>query len=263
MMLPLNIDGRLTGAVEYKPTVGILDENGGIMGRPAKSEAREDARGELIDAAWQLFSSAGYDATPVNAIIEKVGLSKGAFYYYFNGKEDILDAVVGRMVDEIARVIEPIPFMESLAPIEKLSRFIETISNWKLENIGIIKETVEVIYRDENAIIRHKMNERTVKSLSPALAEIISQGLEGGIFDVEYPEETAEMIMRFSSAMSEMQAAPLERLGEDPQVVEPILRRARLYMGAIERILGTPAGSVFPVDRDLVEEFERALREER
>jgi AcrR family transcriptional regulator len=233
------------------------------MGRPAKSEARENARGELIDAAWQLFSSAGYDATPVSAIIEKVGLSKGAFYYYFKSKEDVLDAVVGRMVDEIAQVIEPVPSMESLAPIEKLGRFIETISKWKLENVGIIRETVEVIYRDENAIIRHKMNERTVKSLSPILAEIIGQGIEDGAFDVKDPADTAEMIIRFTSAMSEMQAAPFERLGEDPQVMEPILRRAKLYLGAIERILGAPDGSVFVIDRGLVEEFERALREER
>lgn len=233
------------------------------MARPAKSQAREDARGELIDAAWQLFSSTGYDATPVSAIIEKVGLSKGAFYYYFTGKEDILDAVVGRIIYDMAEEVEPIPSRASLSPVEKLSRFIETISNWKLAHIDIIKETVEVIYRDENAIIRQKMNERTVKSFSPVLAKIISQGIEGGVFDVEYPEETAEMIMRFTSAMSEMQAAPFKRLGEDPQVLGPILRRAKLYLGAIERILGAPAGSVFSIDRGLVEEFERALREER
>jgi AcrR family transcriptional regulator len=252
---------RVRYIIIYRRSVYKIEMRGGAVARPAKSEALVDARGELIEAAWQLFSSAGYDATPVRAIIEKVGLSKGAFYYYFSGKEDILDAVVGRIADEIFLEIEPIPSMESLSPVEKLSRFIETISKWKLAHIDIIKETADIIYSDESAIIRHKMNKRVVKSFSPVLAEIISQGVEDRVFDVEYPSDTAEMIMRFSNAMSEMQADPFMRLGEDPLASELILRRARLYMVAIERILGAPRGSVFSIDRDLVEGFERALRE--
>jgi len=231
------------------------------VARPVKSEARVDARGELVEAAWQFFSSAGYDATPVSAIIEKVGLSKGAFYHYFTSKEDVLDAVVGRIIDEIAMEIESIPSMESFSPIEKLNLFMKTIGNWKLAHLDIIKETADIIYRDENVIIRHKMNKRVAKSFSPVLAEIISQGLEDQVFDVEYPSDTAEMIIRFINAISEMQAAPFKRLGEDPLALELILRRARLLTVAIERILGAPGGSVFYSDRDLLEEFERALRE--
>ena len=43
--------------------------------------------------------------------------------------------------------------------------------------------------------------------------------------------------------------------------LELILRGAKFYLVAIERIRGAPAGSVFSIDRDLVEEFERALKE--
>jgi len=231
------------------------------VARPTKAEAREDTRGELVEAAWRLFSTAGYDATPVEAILEKVGVSKGTFYYYFSGKEDILDAVVSRMVEEMALVVETIPSMASLSPMEKLGRFMETVSNWKLANIGILRETVEVIYRDDNAIIRQKMNRKAVEGFSPVLAEIISQGIEEGVFDVEFPGYTAEMIMHFANAMAEMQWSPFLRLGKDPSARESILRVVKLYLGAIERILGAPAGSVFPVDRDLVEEFERAVKE--
>lgn len=231
------------------------------MARPIKSEARVDARGELIEAAWQLFSSAGYEATTVNAILAKVGLSKGTFYYYFSGKEDILDAVVKRMIDEMAKGVEPIPSDPSLSPLEKLKLFIETIGNWKLANIDIIKETVEIIYRDENAIIRNKMNRKAVESLSPILAEIIIQGLEDGVFDVDHPDDAAKMIMHFSNAMGGMQADAFKHLGEDSQSFESILRRARMYMIAFERILGAPAGSLDLVDRDMVEEFEQAVKE--
>ena len=231
------------------------------MARPARSEARQDAKGELIEAAWRLFSSEGYDATTVGAILDEVGLSKGAFYYYFHSKEDILDAVVDRLIEEMAKGVEPIPSMPSLSPVEKLRLYIETIGNWKLANIGIIKETVEVIYRDDNAIILNKMNRKAVESLSPVLEEIIVQGLEKGVFDVDRPDDAAEMIMRFTNAMGGMQADAFKHLGEDAESFESVLRRAQMYMVAFERLLGAPAGSLDLVDREMVEDFERAVKE--
>jgi AcrR family transcriptional regulator len=232
------------------------------MARPAKSQAREDARGELIEAAWHLFSQTGYDATPVSAIIERVGLSKGAFYYYFAGKEEILDAVVARIIDEIARVIETVPSDTTLSPLQKLSRFMRAIGEWKIANMSIILETAEVVYRDENVIIRHKMNNRTVEKLTPALAEIITQGIEAGIFDVEEPRVAAEMILRFFNAMAEMQAAHGLSVQDDPLGLKAIMRRAELSMTAIERILGVQEGAVFPIDSEMEERLEEALKGE-
>lgn len=230
------------------------------MARPSKSEARADARGDLVEAAWQLFSTMGYDATPVEAIIDEVGLSKGAFYYYFSGKEEILDAVVGRMVDEMALEVEGIPNMEDLSPMEKMNRFMEEISSWKLAHLDILSEAVKVIYRDENAIIRYKMNRKAVQEFTPALAEIIAQGVEEGVFDVEHPEDAAEAILLLSNAMAERQAADIIALEDDPESVHRILRRAKLYLGTMEKILGAPGGTIYPLNDKRLEELERALK---
>lgn len=230
------------------------------MGRPAKSEARQDTRGELVEAAWRLFSTAGYDATPVEAIIDAVGLSKGAFYYYFNGKEDILDAVVGRMIEEMALEIEDIPHMKDLSPMEKINRFMEAISSWKLAHLDILSEAVKVIYRDENAIIRYKMNRKALEEFTPVLAEIVRQGVEEGAFDAERPEDAAEIILVFSNAMAEQQAADLVSREEDPCSTQRILRRVRLYLGTLEKILGAPPGTIYPLYDKRLEELEQALK---
>ena len=230
------------------------------MARPRKAEAREDTRGELIEAAWRLFSAAGYDATPVEAIIDAVGLSKGAFYYYFSGKEDVLDAVVSRMVDEMALEIEDIPRMEDLSPLEKMNRFMESISNWKLAHLDILSEAVKVIYRDENAIIRYKMNRKAVQEFTPVLAEIVRQGVEGGTFDAEQAEDTAEMILLLSNAMAERQAADIVRREDDPASTQRILHRAQLYLGTMEKILGAPRGTIYPLYDKRIEELEQALK---
>lgn len=230
------------------------------MARPARSQAREDARGEFVEAAWQLFSHRGYDATPVSAIIDKVGLSKGAFYYYFASKEEILDAVVVRIVDEISAAVEPIPSDAALPPLEKMRRFIQAISDWKVANMNIIRETAEVVYRDENVIIRHKMNSRVVGKLSPVLAEIISQGIAERTFDAEEAEDTAEMILRFINAMAEMQAASFVAAAGDPGELELIMRRSELSMSAIEKMLGVRKGALFKVDAALKKKVRGALK---
>jgi AcrR family transcriptional regulator len=233
------------------------------MARPRKAEARKDTRGELIEAAWRLFSKAGYDATPVESIIAAVGLSKGAFYYYFAGKEDVLDAVVSRMVDEMAREIAAVPQLEDLSPMEKMNRFMEAISRWKLSHMDILSEAVKVIYRDENAIIRYKMNRKAVREFTPVLAEIIAQGVEEGVFDAEQPEDTAEMILMLSNAMGELQAADIVRLEVDPASTQRILQRAQLYLGTMEKILGAPRGTIFPLYDKRVAEVEQALKSGR
>jgi AcrR family transcriptional regulator len=233
------------------------------MARPRKAEAREDTRGELVEAAWRLFSTAGYDATPVESIIAAVGLSKGAFYYYFTGKEDVLDAVVGRMVDEMVLEIEGIPNIKDLSPMEKINRFMEAISKWKLSHMDILSEAVKVIYRDENAIIRYKMNRKAVREFTPVLAKIIGQGVEEGVFDAEQPEDMAEMILLLSNAMAELQAADIVQLEDDPASMQRILQRTGLYLETIEKTLGVPRGTIFPLYDKRVEEIEQALKSGR
>ena len=47
---------------------------------------------ELLDCAQRLFFERGYDNTTVNDILEAAGLSKGAFYHYFESKEALFSA---------------------------------------------------------------------------------------------------------------------------------------------------------------------------
>lgn len=50
-------------------------------------------RTELIDVAFELFNSNGYEKTMIVDIVKKAGLAKGTFYYYFPTKEAILEAI--------------------------------------------------------------------------------------------------------------------------------------------------------------------------
>jgi AcrR family transcriptional regulator len=56
---------------------------------------RANSRAALIDAAFEEFSSKGYEATTVANIAERAGVTTGALYAHFAGKLDLLLAAVG------------------------------------------------------------------------------------------------------------------------------------------------------------------------
>lgn len=48
----------------------------------------------LLDAAFRTFAAKGYRGTRLEEIADAVGMTKGAIYYYFSGKEDLLRRAV-------------------------------------------------------------------------------------------------------------------------------------------------------------------------
>jgi AcrR family transcriptional regulator len=53
-------------------------------------EQRKLTRAKLVDAALQLFSTSGYEHATVDDISHEAGYSKGAYYFHFSTKDDIL-----------------------------------------------------------------------------------------------------------------------------------------------------------------------------
>ena len=75
----------------------------------AKKKTR-NTRGKIIDAAWKLFYRQGYDDTTVEEIIEESGTSRGSFYHYFQGKDDLLSTladVFDRKYEELSESMDP------------------------------------------------------------------------------------------------------------------------------------------------------------
>lgn len=64
------------------------------------SEAKE----RIINAATQLFSQKGYDATRVNDIASAANVNKALIYYYFKSKEDILDYMVHSLFNKAVSI---------------------------------------------------------------------------------------------------------------------------------------------------------------
>jgi AcrR family transcriptional regulator len=62
----------------------------GSRGRLTQQQRRAATRQRLLDAAARVFAERGYHGVSVDAVAEAAGFSKGAVYWHFASKEDLL-----------------------------------------------------------------------------------------------------------------------------------------------------------------------------
>lgn len=55
-----------------------------------KTTPRKKTKDKIMEAAWELFLTQGYEETTISQIIEKSATSRSAFYHHFHGKEELL-----------------------------------------------------------------------------------------------------------------------------------------------------------------------------
>ena|SRR2546421_2056041 len=90
-------------------------------GRPRADQASHGAGREVIlDAAARVFTRRGYRGATVDAILQEARLSKGAFYWHFESKEELLLAVLAERVEH--PVNELIELLRTARTDENLSR---------------------------------------------------------------------------------------------------------------------------------------------
>lgn len=62
-------------------------------------------RDRLLDVATKLFVERGYDDTPVPAVLEAAGVSRGALYHHFESKEELFAAVLERVESDLVEQV--------------------------------------------------------------------------------------------------------------------------------------------------------------
>ena len=56
-------------------------------------KANRETKAKIVNAAWKLFYEQGYENTSVEEIVYESGTSRGSFYHYFEGKDDLLNSL--------------------------------------------------------------------------------------------------------------------------------------------------------------------------
>ena len=75
-------------------------------GRPVKVSGEKDTKEKIFDAAVDLFAERGYDGVSIRHISCAVGITEGAVYRHYPGKDEILEAIFAYVE---ARIYSPPP----------------------------------------------------------------------------------------------------------------------------------------------------------
>jgi TetR/AcrR family transcriptional regulator, transcriptional repressor for nem operon len=93
-----------------------------------KTKSETDTKQKLLNAAMKLMTSKGFKATTVDEICAEAGLTKGSFFHYFDGKEDLAKATVKHFHEFQQCMFDGAEFRSVADPLERVYGRLEFIA---------------------------------------------------------------------------------------------------------------------------------------
>jgi len=204
------------------------------LARPANKH--EDKKRELLLIAEKLFIEKGFQQTSVDDILLASGISKGGFYHYFKSKDELLSESINSLLDEVAVMLQKIADDDKLGAKDKLNRFFIEKSEFQSSKYEYAKLLGAIMQTEVSQYIFYcSMSNKLV----PPLAQIISQGAEEGVFDVEFPEETADILIRVISSVVQ---SPLYYSNRN------VTEKHKRYVDSVQCVISRTLGLKEPVN---------------
>ena len=112
----------------------------------ARNKYPEETYQLILDVSTRLFFEKGYEQTSLQDIIDGLGgLTKGAIYYHFRSKEEILIAVVERMSKGNSAMMKEIRDDPSLTGKEKIEKmFAKSLTDPKQKELFTVTPNLVV-----------------------------------------------------------------------------------------------------------------------
>ncbi len=188
-------------------------------------KSTQERQTEILDAAEQLFALEGYDGTSVSDIMKVVGIAKGTLYYHFASKDEILDALISRIVDGMEQRARKESERPNLCVIERLVAVILSLSVRTHGN----KNILSTLHQPQNALFHEKSHKAVVDRISPIMLKLVKEGMEDGIFCLDYPESAVHIAMVYSMTVFDEQPDREQIVG---------------FIDNVEKMLGAEKGSL-------------------
>jgi len=90
------------------------------MGRPNKQEGEKSTKDKILNVAIELFANKGFKGTSVREIARALGLTEGAVYRHFSGKDEILENIFS-YAEQV--LFTPLPIEQTLGMLQGQSIF--------------------------------------------------------------------------------------------------------------------------------------------
>lgn len=219
-------------------------------------------RAEMLDRALALFLRHGYDNVSLNDVIADAGVSKGAFYHWFPGKDALITAIAERSArDGVAAVEDALAACGGNA-LERLNAVLQAGFDIKVK-MGVPEQLAAMpsLLRADNAHLYGRIVTAGEELLRPVLTRVISDGVADGIFDTFDPKGVGDMIHALAARTNSNILDVLDATDEPARdhAIDVLTTRFRLHGLAIDRILGLADGSITVLTRAQVQTLVAAM----
>ena len=195
------------------------------MTTPA-TRSRENTRARLLEAAAQVFAEVGLDGASVEAVCERAGFTRGAFYSNFESKDELFLMLSASVAEErvnavrtqVAEMTAEGALSPGCDPIDLVQRVMELGSDDRL-GVMLMSEIRIRALRDPQFGIAYLAQEREMVA---SIAQIIEDIAAVGVLKLHLPAEEAALMlmivwegMTVRGAMAGQDDAGLRRSGSD------------------------------------------------
>lgn len=159
----------------------------------SRNKYPEETRNLIIDTAARLFVEKGYDNTSIQDIINNLGgLSKGAIYYHFKSKEEIMMAVGNKLYSTSEEEMHDVCRRTDLNGKEKLKELFR-ISAADSSQSQMFEAAPDMLTNPQ--LLTLYLRESVQKDATELTCKVLEEGIADGSVQTEYPRELAEVLM--------------------------------------------------------------------
>jgi AcrR family transcriptional regulator len=169
---------------------------------------RQLVRDEIARAAWALFGAEGYDATTVEAIAARAGVSRRTFFRYFSSKEDVAVGTSDSVAEEFLAAFRARPLKEP--PLEAIRHALRPVVIRRTKDaaqsraiIRMLRESPTVrramLARNARmeerlaALLAQRLGSDTRHDPAPALVAFVARALMDTAFNVWYDQQPPDV----------------------------------------------------------------------
>lgn len=198
------------------------------MARPDVSNERKN---QILDTAALVFARRGFHQARIDDIVEDSGLSKGAIYWYFKSKSDIMLALVLRFFD--SEMLDMQSLLEQDSPVqERLSIITKRIASdiAHITEVGLLPLFYEFYAQSAHEPdIRVVLQDYSQKSRS-IFASLLQQGIDRGEFRPIDTKATALTIVALYEGLILFWVIDAENMGD---IGQRMLDSLQMVLGGI------------------------------
>ena len=142
-----------------------------------------NTQAKIVKAAWNLFYAQGYENTTVEEIVDESGTSRGSFYHYFKGKDELLNTLAELFDNKYSELRPALAYKKSA--YEKLiylnrELFLMVEDSVSMDLLARMYSSQLVSGSARNLLDRNRIYYRLLR-------EIVSEGMKNGEFDPALP----------------------------------------------------------------------------